>query len=110
MLSSILAVFAAASIFWELFSLKKSIFSLMVSENRKVSWGTLPIRLLRTCRGIFSISVPSIKRVPGGDFKSLGIRLTRVVFPLPVRPIIPSVLPACSFKLMSFKTGLSVPG
>jgi hypothetical protein len=78
----------------------KAMFWRMVSEKRKVSWGTKPM-LPRTCARVkLRMGWLSIRTEPGAASSMRGMRLTSVDLPEPVGPTMARLEPAGMRRLM----------
>ncbi|MNC37493.1 hypothetical protein D3C75_860610 [compost metagenome] len=88
----------------------KAIFSRIVDENRKGSWGTIPTWPRRVFKGISWISWPSIKTVPFGGLYRRTKRCTRVLLPLPTRPTMARLVPLGMDRLIFRRAGSGASG
>ena len=79
-------------------------------ENRYGRCGTIPMRDQSSSGSSSATSTPSTSTMPLVASKRRGMRLTSVVLPAPVLPMIAVVLPAPARKVMSVSTGCSAPG
>ncbi len=70
----------------------------IVSENKKVDWGTYPTFFLIKSRLCFLKFLPSINTLPIVGSKFLTISSAIVDFPVPTPPRIPSDCPFFNFK------------
>jgi hypothetical protein len=91
-------------------SMPKPMFASIVSEKRNASWATNPIARRSTSSGQSLTSTPSTRTAPGGGSISLGMKLTSVDLPLPVRPTIPSDVPAGTLTETWSRIVLVAPG
>ena len=82
----------------------------IVSENKKLSWGTYPIESLTCLNGNFMMSTLSKKSSPLFKLYVLNKISTNVDLPAPVLPIIPTNSPLLMCKLISCKTSILLSG
>ncbi len=85
-------------------------FVATVPENRYGFCGTSPTAADSPAGSSSRTSTPPTSSDPAVTSISLGMRLTRVVLPLPVPPMIAVVRPGSAARLMSCSTGSSAPG
>ena len=89
-----------------IFFFPNKILSKIVPENKKGSWGIKEICCLRSERSMLRILPPAMDIFPEVTSKSLGIRLTRVVLPLPGGPTMPRVMPCFSLISILLRMGI----
>ena len=80
----------------------------IVSENKKVDWGTYPTFFLIKSRLCFFKFLPSINTLPIVGSKFLTISSAIVDFPVPTPPRIPSDCPFLISKLKLLSAMISV--
>lgn len=85
-------------------------FEAIVPVNRNGRCGTSPIPFHSVSRSASRTSTPCTRTVPPVASNSRGIRLTSVVLPAPVDPMIATVSPGAARKLTPSMTGSSAPG
>ena len=79
-------------------------------ENRYGFCGTKPTASDSTAGSRSRTSTPSTSTLPPVASNSRGIRLSRVVLPLPVPPMMAVISPGRATRPMSHSTGSSAPG
>lgn len=76
----------------------------IVPSKRVGSWGIIDSRVRKSFNPISLISTPSIKIRPPDASTNRKSARTNVLFPLPVRPTTPTLVPPSMIRVMPFKT------
>ena len=79
------------------------------ARNSSTSWVTTPMRLRNSTAGRSRTSMPPTRMAPDSVSQRRATRRPMVVLPLPVRPTMPTVVPAATWRLTSCRTSVPVP-